>query len=357
MNEDKNKIVRCIKGGAYGAKNLILRATSESLRPRWLWFGVTDRCNSRCIYCDIWRKKPTKDVLAAEEIEKTLSDPLFRNVEYILNSGGEPTLRHDLKEIILAEHKALPKVRIQLSTNGLLPKRVIDVVKFAITHNINIDVGTSLDAIGEEHDSIRGAKGNFEKVDWLLHELVALKEKHGNKISLGFGFTLTDRTLPHLEEVRAYAQRLNVDCIVQWYNQSSFYDNIEKDLSGNEESMIKAVRSLPYPILREMWLKWLRSKSIKFRCFAMYTFCVLQCNGDISPCLSLWDVKAGNVRESSPTEIWHSAKAKEARKFVKKCQGCLNSWGTGWSFASSYYPYLLYYLKHPRIVMEELRKK
>ena len=357
MNGDKNKIVRGVKGAAYGTKNLILRATSESLRPRWLWFGVTDRCNSRCIYCDIWRKKPTKDVLTPEEIEKTLSDPLFRDVEYILNSGGEPTLRHDLEEIILAEHKALPKARLQLSTNGLLPERVINVVKSAINHNINIDVGTSLDAIGEKYDSMRGVKGNFEKVDRLLHELVALRENYGvNKISAGFGFTLTDRTLPYLEEVRAYAKRLNVYCLVQWYNQSPFYGNIGKDLTGNDESMIKAVQSLPYPIIREMWLKWLRGESIKFRCFAMYTFCVLQCNGDISPCLSLWDVKAGNVRESSPTEIWHSADAKKARKIVKDCKGCLNSWGTGWSFASSFYPNLLYYLKHPPITIKRLKK-
>lgn len=185
-------------------KNLISRALDNPLKPRWLWFGITDRCNSQCTYCNIWRTEPTKDVLTPKEIEKTLSDPLFRDVEYILNSGGEPTLRHDLEEIILIEHTVLPKARIQLSTNGLLPERVIDVVKFAVKHDINIDVGTSLDAIGEKYDSIRGVKGNFKKVDWLLHELVALRKNYGDKTSVNFGFTLIDRTLPSLEEVRAY---------------------------------------------------------------------------------------------------------------------------------------------------------
>ncbi|MBA7660314.1 GTP 3',8-cyclase [subsurface metagenome] len=342
----------------YGPKNLLLRATGDSLKPRWLWFGVTDKCNSRCIFCDIWRNKPTKDVLTPEEIEKTLSDPIFRDVEYILNSGGEPILRRDLKEIILAEHKALPKARLQLSTNGLLPDRVIDVVKFAVEHGINIDVGTSLDAIGEEHDSMRGVKGNFEKVDWLLHELVALRENYGDKkISPTFGFTLIDRTLPFLEEVRAYAQNLGIDFLVQWYNQSSFYSNVGKDLTTVNSSMVKAIQSLPNPILREMWLKWLRGKSIQFQCFAMYTFCVLQCNGDVAPCLSLWDVKAGNVRESPPTAIWHSFEAKKARRIVKDCQGCLNSWGTGWSFASSFYPYLLFLLRHPGALVERMKER
>ena len=337
-----------INGLIYGTKNIILRATSESLRPRWLWFEVTDRCNSRCIYCDIWHKKTTSDLLTPEEIEKILSDPLFKNVEYIINSGGEPTLRRDLREIILAEHRALPRARIQLSTNGLLPERVIDVVKFAIHNGIDMDVGTSLDAVGEEHDFIRGVKGNFKKVDFLLHNLVDLRNRYGHKrITPTFGFTLTDRTLPFLNDVRTYANKLDIDFLVQWYNQSSFYGNKGKDLA-TKNSMINAVQSLPDTIIREMWLKWLAGKSIKFRCFAMYTFCVLKCNGDMSPCLSLWDVNAGNVRYDSPTKIWHSIDAKKARKTVKNCKGCLNSWGTGWSFESSFYPYLLFYLRNPQ---------
>jgi len=352
------KILQGLNGIMYGTKNIFLRATTESLQPKWLWFGVTDRCNSRCVYCDIWHKKPTKDVLTPEEIEKTLRDPLFRDVEYILNSGGEPTLRQDLKEIILAEHRALPKARLQLSTNGLLPERVIDVVKFAIQHDIDLSVGTSLDAIGDAYDSIRGVNGNFRKVDWLLHELVALKKEYGYKQTPTFGFTLTDQTLPFLEEVKTYAQKLGVNSLVQWYNQSSFYGNTKKDLTDYNKSMIKAVQSLPYGLLREMWLKWIEEGyPIKFRCFAMYTFCVLKCNGDISPCLSLWDVKVGNVRESSPTTIWHSNEAKKARKIIKKCQGCLNVWGAGWSLECSFYPYLLFYLNHPHNLVKKLTKK
>jgi len=100
----------------------------------------------------------------------------------------------------------------------------------------------------------------------------------------------------------------------------------------------------------------LSGKSIKFSCFAMYTFCVLKCNGDIVPCLNLWDMKAGNVREKSPADIWHSYEAKKVRKIIKSCDGCLNSWGAPWSFSSSFYPILLFYLKHPQMIMEKLWK-
>ena len=75
------------------------------------------------------------------------------------------------------------------------------------------------------------------------------------------------------------------------------------------------------------------------------------------PVLVTEDTIAGNVRESSPTEIWHSTKAQEMRKTVKNCQGCLNSWGTYWSFESSCYPYLLFSLKHPAVTIVNLKKK
>jgi len=336
----------------YGLKNLVPRAIGYSLRPRWLWFGVTDRCNSRCIHCDIWRKEPVGNELTPEEIEEALSDPLFRDVRCILNAGGEPTLRDDFNEILLAEHKALPNANLTLSTNGLLPDRAMSAVEFAIQHNINLGVGLSLDAVGEGHDLIRGVKGNFEKIDGLSHKLIVLSKKYGNeRVSSIFGFTLSNYTLPYLDDVKTYAKSLGIELLVQWYSQSSFYDNIGKDLASNNGSMVKAVESLPYPILRELWLKWLAGKPIKFHCFAMDTFCALQCNGDIVPCLSLWDTKAGNVRESSPTELWHSPRAVGVRGIVRNCQGCLNAWGTRWSFETSFYPYILYFLKHPRMLI------
>lgn len=340
-----------------GIKNLALRSTGESLKPKWLVFMTTDRCNSRCKHCDIWQQEPTKDPLTPKEIETTLSAPLFKGVEYILNTGGEPFLRDDLEEIVLIQHKVLPKARIQLSTNGLLPHRVIDVVKSAIKHNINIDLGTSIDGIGEKHDQIRGVKGNFKKVDYLLHQLISLRENHRDKLLIGAQITLFDLNLDSLEEVRAYARGLNINLSEAWCNEAPFYDNVGKALSTNNEALIKAVRSREPSHLRDMWLKLLMGKSIRFPCFAMYTFCVLKCDGDIVPCLNLWDVKAGNVRESPPSLIWHSPEAKKARRMVKDCPGCLNSWGAGWSFRSSPFPVLPFYLKHPRTLMRELREK
>lgn len=81
-------------------------------------FSVTNKCNSRCKTCNIWRA-PVKGLeeLSLDEIESTFKsmDPL-----YFLNiSGGEPFLREDLAEIIrLAKRHLSPNI-IHIPSNRL----------------------------------------------------------------------------------------------------------------------------------------------------------------------------------------------------------------------------------------------
>jgi len=358
MSKITKTISSNIKSLMRAPKNLILRALEIPLKPKKIVFMVTDRCNSHCMHCNIWKQKPVDNPLTPEEIEKIFSDKLFENVDYVLCTGGEPTVRDDLEEIFLRIHKALPKATLQLSTNALLPERTIKLANTAMKNNINLDIGVSLDGIGDAHDIIRRTKGNFEKADSLLHELAALRAKHQGKLNVAAGIVVSDLTVDSIYNVREYAKKLNIDFVEAWYNTSSFYGNYnEEDKAKIKEKIIEIVKSQPLSLLQEKWLSWLKGQSIKFPCFAMNTFCVIKCNGDIVPCLSRWDFKAGNARENSPTEVWHSPKAKEIRKSIKKCKGCLNTWSSGWSFESAYYPILFFYLRHPRISLKRLLSK
>lgn len=113
------------------------------------------------------------------------------------------------------------------------------------------------------------------------------------------------------------------------------------------QEIMKIVSELPPNLINEKWIKWLKNEPIRFTCFAMHTFCVLKSNGDIVPCLTHWSSVAGNTRKNTPTEIWSSHEAKETRKTVWSCKGCLNAWGFGWSAESSFYPRLGYYARNP----------
>jgi len=214
-----------LKNTALGLSNLMRRYTGETLRPKWVVFEITDRCNSRCTHCNIWNTPNDKDPITADEIVKAFSDPLFRDVKYIQITGGEPVLRKDLEEIFLRLHEILPGATLQLSTNALLPERVLEVVRASLAAGITLYVGVSIDGIGAEHDKIRGVPGNFEKADFLLKELVKLRDTYGSRLLVSGGIVISDLTLHSVGPVREYARKMDIELTEAWYNECSFYGN------------------------------------------------------------------------------------------------------------------------------------
>ncbi|HEX2698123.1 MAG TPA: radical SAM protein, partial [Anaerolineales bacterium] len=67
--------------------------------PVVLNLPITDNCNSRCVMCDVWKNKSSGE-LSAEELGRILCDPLFKHIEHVGVSGGEPTLRADLVQLV-----------------------------------------------------------------------------------------------------------------------------------------------------------------------------------------------------------------------------------------------------------------
>ncbi len=97
-------VSKAVKVTIKGIKNSASLFFGIPLKPKRVVFMVTDRCNSRCAHCSIWKQEATKDPLLPEEIKQVFSDKLFDEVEYVLCTGGEPSVRNDLKEIILSIH-------------------------------------------------------------------------------------------------------------------------------------------------------------------------------------------------------------------------------------------------------------
>ncbi|MFA6171145.1 MAG: radical SAM protein [Patescibacteria group bacterium] len=342
---------------AEGNRNFINHSLGQTLKPKWIWYEVTDKCNSHCTHCHIWEKKTPSRTLTLEELRKAFSDPLFSEVETVINSGGEAILRGDIIDLIRLEHEIFPKASLDLSTNGILAERVVKIVETVLEEKIKINVGVSLDALGAKHDEIRGVPGNFNKVDYLLNELVRLRKKYPHYLSIVAGLTLSPLTLEGWEDVKKYLDEKDIELMVQWYNQSSFYENDNMEKEANLKKMFKAVEAQPNTIIREKWLKLLGEKPIKFKCFAAETFFAMKCDGSIVPCLSYWDSILGNVRNESPAKIWNGEKAKEARKAIANCPGCLNSWGVEWSASTIFYPRLFFYLRHPKAVLDRLKRR
>ncbi|MFZ5801250.1 MAG: radical SAM/SPASM domain-containing protein [Candidatus Omnitrophota bacterium] len=327
-------------------KNLFLSFCCRLPKIRGLVYEVTDRCNSHCQHCDIWRQTSNHPMLAPQEVSNFLSNRRFSGLRDCLITGGEPVLREDIKELILAINAARPKATITLSTNALLPERVLEVLRFCIEKNIVVNLGVSLDGIGEAHDKIRGVEGNFAKADYLLKEAKQLKGSNPDKVGLiTIGFTLSNLTAGNLRAVRDYAEHLRLGFLTQLYEEFPYYHNIvsakEKNLenylhSGNDR-LIEEVKQLPVNFHNEVLLEALSGR-LRLRCDALRGFFLLRCNGDVATCLCQCEKPLGNIKTETFEDIWQGAAAQQARKRVEGCRGCSNSWAAAWSY-EVWYPH------------------
>lgn len=332
---------------ANAPKNILFRGTGY-LMPKQVVLSVTDHCNSKCKSCQIFSSQPKLKALTSNEIYGVFSQPLFSKTELIINTGGETSLRSDLNEIFLAEHEAQPQALLEVGTNGLLPGKIIELAHFCKSKGIQLEVGTSLSGVGEKHDENRGVLGNFDKVVYMLRELQKL-----NTI-LVVGCVLTEYTADNIQELRKYLiSQFGLELVVQWCNESIYYNN--KGVTGiSPQKTLEILNTLPDTPDNELWREYALGRSIRFPCYTLDTFMFIKCDGTVVPCLKLWDMGVGNLRNKSAAEIWHSQEAVKARKVVKSCKGCLNSCAIQWSFSATMYPYLKYYVKHPSRILKRL---
>ncbi|MCG3178690.1 MAG: putative mycofactocin radical SAM maturase MftC [Phycisphaerae bacterium] len=164
--------------------------TASQRRPIVVW-NITRKCNLRCLHC--YTDSEAKDYggeLTTDQCKVVLDDLAAFGVPAVLFSGGEPTTRPDLLELVAyARSKGL---RPTLSTNGTLihGDKAKAVAAAGFTY-----VGISLDGIGEVNDHFRGLPGAFDRAMTAFRSLRELGQR------VGLRMTLTRHNFKHLEEI------------------------------------------------------------------------------------------------------------------------------------------------------------
>jgi len=136
--------------------------------PTVLNLPITDNCNSRCVMCSVW-KTHSKNEISVEELSELLADRLFSKVRHVGISGGEPSLRSDLVEVVDAIISTLPSVRsISITTHGYHTKRweryLPAIMRICEHANVDFTLNLSLDGIGSVHDTVRGIPGAYDRL-------------------------------------------------------------------------------------------------------------------------------------------------------------------------------------------------
>jgi cyclic pyranopterin phosphate synthase len=107
----------------------------------YLRISVTDRCNFRCLYCmpeEGLEWLPKASILSYEEITEVVTQLAPMGLKRLRITGGEPTIRPNLDELI-RQLKAIPGIEdIALSTNGVRLPQMSQLYREAGLDRVNI---------------------------------------------------------------------------------------------------------------------------------------------------------------------------------------------------------------------------
>ena len=259
-----------------------------------------NRCNCRCVMCDIWKIRETRE-LSAADLRPHVDSFRRLNVRWIVFSGGEAQLHSDLAS--LTTLLRADGVHMTLLTAGLLLAE-----KAEETTAIFDDVIVSLDGPREVHDRIRRVPGAFER---LRSGVAALRHARAG-IPVAGRCTVQKENLGALRAVAAVARELGLDSISflaadvasaafnrpqPWtaarQHQVSLTRNDVEALADEIEALIAESATASFVqerpeklrrIVRHFRAQLGEVEPRAPRCNAPWTSTVIDANGDVRPC-------------------------------------------------------------------------
>ena len=308
--------------------------------PRQLVIDVTYRCNARCVMCSIW-KAQKKPELTLQQFDRILAEPLFGGIERLMISGGEPTLRGDLPQLIELCTARMPSLRtLSLVTNGLWPERVLSaceaIARWCVAHDIRLSISVSLDGLAETHDAMRNVSEAFARASETIEGLRGLQERY--VFYLGVGCVICHMNLHQMDAFRDWCGEHSLPCGFQLVGfHDSYVDNVaEQEALDFTEDDLQALYGLMGELggqkslrnwMAYYWADMLRmyrdGRERQSPCPFLVDSFVLDAHGNIRICETADDI--GNcLVNGSCTELYYSARTAAMRGAMARgvCRTC-----------------------------------
>ena len=282
--------------------------------------GITYKCNSRCVMCDIWKIKDFPELPVAEykKLPSSLRD--------INISGGEPFLRADIPEIIATVKKSAPKARIVISTNGFMPELIEKQMKEILKIKPDIGIAISVDGYGDMHEQIRKIPHAWDKDMETLDRLQKLGMKN-----LRLAFTILPQNVQDLGKVYDETRKRGIQFTHAFAQSSEHYFGGSNN-DDNKPNLAELKKQYIHLINGELksWhpKKWVRA----FFAHGLYKFSIektqvlsndpgnkffyLDPRGVVYPSV-VHNFPMGNIQNyDNWHDLWHSETAENAREKV-----------------------------------------
>ena len=210
--EAVNYRLRTIRGGRWAAH----------CRPTSIAVLLTERCNARCLHCDIWKNRGKEASPGADHWKATMRDlRRWLGPVHVVFTGGEALLMPFAAEVVGSA--AAQGLLVEHLTHGFwLDQTRIEKMALGRPYRVTI----SCDGIGATHDKIRGREHFFEAVETTIQTLLRLRREH----KLGYTIRLKTVIMEHnLHDVAAVAR------YARTHGLEVFYQPIEQNYNTPED--------------------------------------------------------------------------------------------------------------------------
>jgi radical SAM protein with 4Fe4S-binding SPASM domain len=293
---------------------LLARVLDRAARlgtPLTAHLDLTYRCNERCTHC--YLEHASGPELTTVEVTGILEQLAAAGTFFLVLSGGEIFLRHDLFEILAAARKL--RFSIRLKTNGtLINADVAGRLKPLALEEVDISLYSHLPAT---HDAVTLLPGSFAK------SLAAIRHLRANDIKVLVAFLLTRQNHAHFDGVRQLASELGARCSldlsvtprIDGDNSVLRYRATREQLIGTWSENSPTGASLPGEALLDA-----------LPCKAGHSSIYINPYGRVYPCVT-FPLLCGDLRRESFSEVWQNSKSLHLLRSIRwrdlpACAGC-----------------------------------
>jgi len=191
-------------------------------RPTAIAILLTERCNARCLHCDIWKNRGKEESPSLEQWKTVVRDlRRWLGPVDIVFTGGEALLMPFASEVVA--YSCAQGLLVEHLTHGYwLDQSRIERMALANPRRITI----SCDGIGATHDKVRGREHFFDTMYTTIQTLLRLRREK----RLGYVIRLKTVIMEHnLHDV------CNVARFAQEHRLEVFYQPIEQNYNTPED--------------------------------------------------------------------------------------------------------------------------
>ena len=320
---NRDMLSRAGAGAKRGASERLYLSTGLNLtRPTSIRITLTERCNYRCRYCNHWRQDSYPDELNLDDWKRNiLSLGRFLGPFPLQFLGGEPFIWPGFLE--LAAFCRSNGVRWGVITNGsALGARAVAAVVEA--HPTNVDVSIDSRNAGI-HDHARGVIGSSKHIEAGVDRLAAARRAAGQTFPIRIKPTVHRTNLETLPEVVQWAASkegvlVDFSPVRLWADtaKAEHYPSTPAELQALEQVVARLIdmKRAGFPIetseaklqaINKHFAGEIETHAYQQCRVGLRTFDIYP-DGEVQHC---WKYAIGNLRESTPEDIWHGSARKQ----------------------------------------------